>query len=105
LAARFSAEAATSPADKDINAIIAPFDGNLVLRFDNAGSFLSSQKAVWSTRCAEVTDSLWLSQDPAVTARPIPLNNKHLAHILADIDRDMAACAMDDIATINAIAM
>ena len=105
VAAGFPQAQATSLAEKDVNAIVAPFNGNLVLRFDNTGSFLSSQKALWSSRCAKVSDSLWLSQDPAITARPIPLADKHLAHILADIDRDMAFCALDDIATVNSIAM
>ncbi len=85
--------------------MIAPFTGNLIIRFDNSGSFLSSQKAWWSTRISPVSDSLWLSQDAAVTARPIPLNDMHLAHILADIDRDMAKCGLNDVALANSIAM
>jgi len=106
--ASFSATCAvltTSLTGEDINSIIAPFDGALLIRFDNSGSFLSSQKAVWSTRTAVVTDSVWLSQDSAVTSRPISLDDMHLAHIIADIDRDMAMCTLDDVVTTNAIAM
>lgn len=78
----------------------------MVVNLDNSHSMLTSKDVHVEVRQGADTPAVWLSRDPADTARPLPEDTPaHLHHILARLDRDMAHTSIYDAAAMNEIVL